>query len=191
MQAREITEMLAGWRDGDRAAADRLLPLIRAELLRLARRHLGRERKDHSMQPSSLVQEAFLRLLPGVDAGWRDRAHFFAVASQVMRHILVDYAREKRREKRGGGAVHIPVDAAVVLSSDQVEEIVGLDLALQRLAQTDERKSKVFEMRFFGGLSVDETAEVLRVAPNTVIRDWNFARAWLRRELSGAGKSDR
>jgi len=191
MQAREITEMLAGWRDGDRTAADRLLPLIRAELLRLARRHLGRERKDHSMQPSSLVQEAFLRLLPGVDAGWRDRAHFFAVASQVMRHILVDYAREKRREKRGGGAVHIPVDAAVVLSSDQVEEIVGLDLALQRLAQTDERKSKVFEMRFFGGLSVDETAEVLRVAPNTVIRDWNFARAWLRRELSGTGKSDR
>jgi RNA polymerase sigma factor (TIGR02999 family) len=167
------------------------LPLIRAELLRLARRHLGRERKDHSMQPSSLVQEAFLRLLPGVDAGWRDRAHFFAVASQVMRHILVDYAREKRREKRGGGAVHIPVDAAVVLSSDQVEEIVGLDLALQHLAQTDERKSKVFEMRFFGGLSVDETAEVLKVAPNTVIRDWNFARAWLRRELSGTGKSDR
>jgi len=191
MQAREITEMLAGWRDGDRTAADRLLPLIRAELLRLARRHLGRERKDHSMQPSSLVQEAFLRLLPGVDAGWRDRAHFFAVASQVMRHILVDYAREKRREKRGGGAVHIPVDAAVVLSSDQVEEIVGLDLALQRLAKTDERKSKVFEMRFFGGLRVDETAEVLRVAPNTVIRDWNFARAWLRRELSGAGKPDR
>ena len=191
MQAREITEMLAGWRDGDRTAADRLLPLIRAELLRLARRHLGRERKDHSMQPSSLVQEAFLRLLPGVDTGWRDRAHFFAVASQVMRHILVDYAREKRREKRGGGAVHIPVDAAVVLSSDQVEEIVGLDLALQRLAQTDERKSKVFEMRFFGGLSVDETAEVLRVAPNTVIRDWNFARAWLRRELSGTGKFDR
>jgi RNA polymerase sigma factor (TIGR02999 family) len=191
MQAREITEMLAGWRDGDHAAADRLLPLIRAELLRLARRHLGRERKDHSMQPSSLVQEAFLRLLPGVDAGWRDRAHFFAVASQVMRHILVDYAREKRREKRGGGAVHIPVDAAVVLSSDQVEEIMGLDLALQRLAQTDERKSKVFEMRFFGGLSVDETAAVLRVAPNTVIRDWNFARAWLRRELSGTGKSDR
>ena len=191
MQAREITEMLACWRDGDHAAADRLLPLIRAELLRLARRHLGRERKDHSMQPSSLVQEAFLRLLPGVDAGWRDRAHFFAVASQVMRHILVDYAREKRREKRGGGAVHIPVDAAVVLSSDQVEEIVGLDLALQRLAQTDERKSKVFEMRFFGGLSVDETAEVLRVAPNTVIRDWNFARAWLRRELSGARKADR
>src|SRR5215831_592023 len=182
--------MLAAWCNGDRAAGDRLLPLIRTELLRLARRHLGRESKNHSMQPSSLVQEAFLRLLPGVDAGWRDRAHFFAVASQVMRHILVDYAREKRREKRGGGAVHIPVDAAVVLSSDQVEEIVGLDLALQRLAQTDERKSKVFEMRFFGGLSVEEAAAVLGVAPNTVIRDWNFARAWLRRELGGSGVVD-
>jgi RNA polymerase sigma-70 factor, ECF subfamily len=183
MQAGEITGMLAGWRDGDRAALERLLPLIRTELHRLARRHLARERKDHSMQPSSLVQEAFLRLIPGVDAGWRDRAHFFAVASQVMRHILVDYAREKRRQKSGAGAVHIPVDAAVVLSAEQVEEIVGLDLALQRLAATDERKSKVFEMRFFGGLSVEETAEVLGVAPNTVIRDWDFARAWLRREL--------
>src|SRR5215472_16723382 len=157
MQAGEITEMLAGWRAGDRTAVDRLLPVIQAELLRLARRHLGRERKDHSMQPSSLVQEAFLRILPGVDVGWRDRAHFFAVASQVMRHILVDYARQKRREKRGGGAAHVPVDAAVVLSPDQVEEIVGLDIALQRLAATDERKGRVFEMRFFGGMSVEET----------------------------------
>jgi RNA polymerase sigma-70 factor (ECF subfamily) len=189
MQAGEITGMLAGWRDGDRAALERLLPLIRTELHRLARRHLARERKDHSIQPSSLVQEAFLRLIPGVDAGWRDRAHFFAVASHVMRHILVDYARQRHREKRGGGAVHIPVDAAVVLSPDQVDEIVSVDLALQRLAKTDERKSKVFEMRFFGGLSVEETAEVLGVAANTVIRDWNFARAWLRRELSDARKS--
>ena len=143
------------------------------------------------MQPSSLVQEAFLRMLPGVDAGWRNRAHFFAVASQVMRHVLVDYARQRRRVKRGRAAVHIPVDPAVILSPDQVDEIVGVDLALQRLAKTDERKSKVFEMRFFGGLSVEETAEVLGVAPNTVIRDWNFARALLRRELSGAGTSDR
>src|SRR5262249_51209101 len=110
-RAGDISGLLAGWREGDRAAMDRLLPLIRNELHRLARRHLGRERKDHSMQPSSLVQEAFLRLLPGVDAGWRDRAHFFAVASRVMRHILVDYARQRRREKRRGGAVHIPVDA--------------------------------------------------------------------------------
>src|SRR6516165_22532 len=133
-QAGEITGLLAGWRNGDPATMDRLLPLIRTELHRLARRHLGHERRNHTMQPSSLVQEAFLRLLPGVDAGWRDRTHFFAVASQIMRHILVDYARQKHREKRGGGAVHISVDAAVVLSPDQVEEIVGLDLALQQLA---------------------------------------------------------
>jgi RNA polymerase sigma factor (TIGR02999 family) len=191
MQTRtgEITGMLAGWQGGDRAALDRLLPLIHSELHRLARRHLGRERKNHTMQPSSLVQEAFLRLLPGVDARWRNRTHFFAVASQVMRHVLVDYARERRRLKRGGAAVHIPVDSAVVLSPEQVEQIVEIDLALQRLAKVDERKSRVLEMRFFGGLSVEETAEVLGVAPNTVIRDWNFARAWLRRELGGARRS--
>ena len=186
-QAGQITGLLAIWRAGNQDALDRLVPLIRTELYRLARRHLGREGKHHNMQPSSLVQEAFLRLLPRADAGWRDRAHFFAAASQVMRHVLVDYAREKRRMKRGGAAVHIPVDAAVVLSPEQVEQIVAVDLALQRLAKVDERKSRVFELRFFGGLSAEETAEVLRVAPNTVIRDWNFARAWLRRELGGAG----
>jgi RNA polymerase sigma factor (TIGR02999 family) len=189
-QAGDITGLLAGWREGDREALDRLLPLIRTELHRLARRHLGRERKNHTMQPSSLVQEAFLRLLPRTDAGWHDRTHFFAVASQVMRHVLVDYARERRRLKRGGAAVHIPVDDVVVLSSEQVEQIVAVDLALQRLAKADERKSRVLELRFFGGLSVEEAAEVLGVAPNTVIRDWNFARAWLRRELSGAGAAD-
>jgi RNA polymerase sigma-70 factor (ECF subfamily) len=189
-QAGEITRLLAGWRQGDRAALDELWPLIRTELHRLARRHLGRERKNHTIQPSSLMQEAFLRLLPGRDAGWQNRAHFFSVASQVMRHVLVDHAREQLRQKRRGAAVHIPIDAAVVLSPEQVEQIVAVDLALQRLAKNDERKSRVFEMRFFGGLSVEETAEVLGVAPNTVIRDWNFARAWLRRELGGAGMAD-
>ena len=189
-QAGQITGLLAIWRGGDQSALDRLLPLIRTELQRLARRHLWRERKNHTMQPSSLVQETFLRLIPGAHAGWRDRAHFFAAASQVMRHVLVDYARERRRAKRGGATVRIPVDAAVVLSPQQVEQVVAVDLALQRLARADERKSRVFEMRFFGGMSVEETAEVLRVAPNTVIRDWNFARAWLRRELGGAGMAD-
>jgi RNA polymerase sigma factor (TIGR02999 family) len=190
-QAGDITRLLAGWREGDRSALDRLLPLIRAELDRLARRHLRRERKHHPMQPSSLVQEAFVRLLPGADVEWQNRAHFFAVASQVMRHVLVDYARERLRQKRGGGAVHIPIDAAAVLSSQQVEHVVAVDLALQRLATTDERKSRVFEMRFFGGLTVKEAAEVLGVAPNTIIRDWNFARAWLRRELGGTERADR
>jgi len=182
-QTSQISGLLAGWREGDRHALDRLLPLIRNELHRLARRHLASERKSYAMQPSSLVQEAFLRLLPGADPGWRDRAHFFAAASQVMRHVLVDRARERRRMKRGDAAIHIPIDAAVVLSPDQVDEIVAVDLALQRLAEEDVRKSRVFEMRFFGGMSVEETAEVLGVAPNTVIRDWSFARAWLRREL--------
>jgi len=186
--AGDITRLLAGWRAGDRSALNRLLPLVRAELDRLARRHLGRER-PHQMQPSSLVQEAFLRLLPGAEVAWQDRAHFFAVASQVMRHVLVDHARERLRQKRGGGAALIPIDAAVVLSSQQIEQVVAVDLALQRLANTDERKSRVFEMRFFGGLTVEEVAEALGVAPNTVIRDWNFARAWLRRELGGGKRT--
>ena len=142
------------------------------------------------MQPSSLVQEAFLRLLPGAPVEWQNRAHFFAVASQVMRHVLVDHARERRRQKRGGGAIHVPLEAAALLSPQQVEHIVAIDLALHQLAIADERKSRVFEMRFFGGLTVSEVAEVLGVAPNTVIRDWNFARAWLRRELAGTDRPD-
>lgn len=181
----DVTGLLASWRSGEREALDRLLPLIRTELHHLARRHLGRERRNHTTQPSSLVQEAFVRLLPGADQGWQNRAHFFAVASTVMRHVLVDHARARLGAKHGGGAAHIPLDAAVVLSSDQIDRIVAVDLALQRLADTDERKSRVFEMRYFAGLTVEETAEALGVAPNTVIRDWSFARAWLRRELGG------
>ena len=183
VQATNITRLLAGWRDGDRAALDRLVPLIQRELHRIARRHLARERRDHTMQPSSLVQEAFVRLLPEGQAGWHDRAHFFAVASQVIRHVLVDYARQKRCAKRGAGAVHVPLDAAAVLSPEQVDEVVAVDLALQRLAALDARKSQVFELRFFGGLSLEETAEALGIGTRTVVRDWNFARAWLRREL--------
>jgi RNA polymerase sigma factor (TIGR02999 family) len=186
----EITGLLVSWREGNRAALDALLPLIQRELNHIARRHLGRERKDHSIQPSSLVQEAFLRLLSDREVEWRSRAHFFAIASTVMRHVLVDHARRRSRAKRGGAAVHVPVDVAAVLSPDQVEEVVAIDLALQRLAAVDQRKSQVLEMRFFGGLSVEETAEALGVAPNTVTRDWNFARAWLRRELGGEGAAE-
>ena len=187
----EITRLLTAWRQGDRAALDELWPLIRAELLGLARRHLNRERKNHTIQPSSLVQEAFVRLMPKDGSGWNDRAHFYAVASQIMRHVLVDYARRRLRQKRGSGAVHIPIDAAVVLAPGQVEQIVAVDLALQHLAKVDERKSRVFEMRAFGGLTVEEIAEILSVAPNTVIRDWNFARAWIKRELGSHGTIDR
>jgi RNA polymerase sigma factor (TIGR02999 family) len=185
-----ITELLISWREGNRAALDILMPLIQRELNQIARRHLGRERKNHTMQPSSLVQEAFLRLLPEGHVEWQNRAHFFAIASRVMRNVLVDHARRRSRAKRGGAVVHLPVDVALALSPDQVEEVVAVDLALQRLAALDERKSKVLEMRFFGGLSVEETAEALGVGPNTVTRDWNFARAWLRRELGGEGTAE-
>jgi RNA polymerase sigma-70 factor (ECF subfamily) len=184
-EAGDITRLLASWRAGDHTAMDRLLHLLQRELKRIARRHLARERKDHTMQPSSLVQEAFLRLLPGRDLEWQDRVHFFRAASCVMRHVLVDHARRHRRAKRGNRAVHIPIDGDTILSPDQVEEVVAIDLALQRLAALDERKSNVLEMRLFGGLSIEETAAALGIAPNTVLRDWNFARAWLRRELSG------
>ena len=190
-QGGEITRLLTAWRQGDRAALDRLWPLIRTDLLGLARRHLKSERKNHTIQPSSLVQEAFVRLMPEGDSGWNDRAHFYAVASQIMRHVLVDYARRRLRQKRGGGAVHIPIDAAAVLAPRQVEQIVAVDLALQRLAKADERKSRVFEMRFFGGLTVEEVGAILGVSPNTVIRDWNFARAWIKRELGNPGTIDR
>jgi RNA polymerase sigma factor (TIGR02999 family) len=184
----DITGILASWTAGDQAALNRLLPLIQRELQLIARRHLASERQGQSMQPSSLIQEAFLRLLPGGNIEWRDRAHFFAATSTVMRHVLVDHARKRKREKRGAGAVHIPIDTAMILSPDQVEEVVAIDLALERLAKLDERKSKVLEMRLFGGLSIEETAAALGIAPNTVLRDWNFARAWLRRELGLADK---
>jgi RNA polymerase sigma factor (TIGR02999 family) len=189
-QGGEITRVLADWRQGDRSALDELWPLIRTELLRLAKRHLSREHRNPTMQPSSLVQEAFVRLVPQVGSGWHDRTHFYAVASQIMRHVLVDDARRRLRQKRGSGAVHIPIDEAVVLAPEQIEQIVAVDLALQRLATTDERKSRVLEMRLFGGLTVEEVAEALSVAPNTVIRDWNFARAWLKRELRNLGTID-
>jgi RNA polymerase sigma-70 factor, ECF subfamily len=189
-QAGDITRLLAAWREGDHAALDELLPFVLPELHRLARRQLARERKNHTIQPSSLVQEAFLRLLPDADRYWHNRAHFFAVASRVMRHVLVDHARDRLRQKRAGTAVHIPIEAAVILSPGQLEQVVAVDLALQRLEKLDERKSRVFEMRFFGGLSVDEVAAILGVAPNTVIRDWRFAQAWLNRELGQLGTND-
>jgi RNA polymerase sigma factor (TIGR02999 family) len=179
----DITTLLVSWRAGDPDALNRLLTVIRRELRAIARRHLAGEGRDHSMEASSLLNEALLRLLSAHQIDWQSRAHFFGVASQVMRHVLVDHARRKRRLKRGGPIRDAPIDAATALTSDQLEEVIAVDLALQRLAQRDERKSKVFEMRFFGGLTVEETASALGISENTVIRDWSFARAWLRREL--------
>jgi RNA polymerase sigma factor (TIGR02999 family) len=183
----DITALLVNWRAGDPDALTQLLPVISRELRAIARRHLAGERRDHSMEASSLLNEALLRLLSARPIDWQNRAHFFSVASQVMRHVLVDHARRKRRLKRGGPFGDAPIDAATALTSDQLEEVIAVDLALERLAQRDERKSKVFEMRFFGGLTVEETAAALRISENTVIRDWSFARAWLRRELGSTG----
>jgi RNA polymerase sigma factor (TIGR02999 family) len=185
----DITQLLNRWKNGDAAALNEMLPLVRRELDQIARRHLARECKDHTMQPSSLVQEAFLRLLQGVDISWQNRTHFYAVASRVMRRVLVDYARARKRIKRGESPVRVELESAPTLSADQVDLIVGIDLALQRLASLDERKSRVFELRFFGGLEVDETAAALGVSEITVVRDWKFATAWLRRELA-PGVSD-
>ena len=186
-RAADITELLTRWRSGDGSALERLLPAVQRELNQIARRHLGREGKGNSVQPSSLVQEAFLRLFPACEVDWQDRSHFFAVASRVMRHVLVDHARARSCGKRGGVAAHLPIHDCLLLSPEQLEQVVAIDLALERLSELDERKSKVLEMRLFAGLSVEETAEALGIAPNTVIRDWSFARAWLRRELGGEG----
>jgi RNA polymerase sigma factor (TIGR02999 family) len=182
----DITALLVSWRAGDTDALNRLLTLIRRELRAIAQRHLANEPRDHSMEPSSLLHEALLRLLSARQIDWQNRAHFFSVASQVMRHVLVDHARRQRRLKRGGPARDAPIDAATALSSDELEEVIAIDLALERLAQLDERKSKVFEVRFFGGMTVRETAAALGVSENTAISDWSFARAWLRRELGSS-----
>jgi len=186
--AEQITKLLGKWRNGDRGALDRVALLVHSDLVHIARARLGRVRRHHTLQPTALVNEAFVRLLGGHQVAWHDRAHFFAVAAQVMRHVLVDYARERHRAKRRGSAAHIQIGEAVVLAPDRLEELLAIDEALDNLAAIDPRKSQVVEMRFFGGLEVEETAEVLGVTPNTVIRDWQFARAWLRARLVSGAK---
>lgn len=180
-----VTELLAAWRGGDREALERLMPMVYAELRRLARQRLARERKDHTLATGALVHEAYLRLAGQGRARFRDRAHFFAVASSMMRRVLVDYARTRGYQKRGGGAVHVPLDDARAVSAERAFEVVALDDALTALAELDERRSRIVELRVFGGLSVEETAETLQVSPGTVRRDWTLAKAWLRRRLDG------
>jgi RNA polymerase sigma-70 factor, ECF subfamily len=180
----EITTLLLAWGSGDRAALDQLMPLVHDELRRMAHRYLGRERAGHTLQSAALVNEAYLKLLGERQMDWQNRAHFFAVASQVMRQILVDYARTRNRDRRGGGVQRVSLEDALAVASEQSAELVALDDALHGLAAFDERKSKVAELRFFGGLSVEETAEVLQVSPVTVMREWRLAKAWLYRELN-------
>ncbi len=181
---KQITELLVAWGNGDRRALDQLMPLIYDELRRLAHRYLGRERAGHTMQTTDLVNEAYLKLVNEREMQWQNRAHFFAVSAQMMRMILVDYARRRNYAKRGGGAQRVSFDEALVVSDERAADLIALDDALKGLAILDERKSRVAELRYFGGLSVEETAEVLKVSAVTVMREWRLAKAWLYRELN-------
>jgi RNA polymerase sigma-70 factor (ECF subfamily) len=179
----EITQLLADWSEGDEAAFQRLLPLVYDELHRLANAYMRRERQDHTLQTTALIHEAYLRLLGQQNVRWQTRAHFFAVAARAMRNILVDHARGRGRAKRGDGAAILPLGDVAPMSGERADELVAVNTALDGLTAIDPRKGRVFELRYFGGMSIDEAAEALKVSPATVTRDWRMARAWLRREL--------
>ncbi len=180
----EITRLLRAWSGGDRAALDQLTPVVYKELYRIARGHMRRENQGNTLQTTALVNEAYLRLVDVPNVGWKDRAHFFAVSAQMMRRILVDAARARASGKRGGGARRVDLDQVPDISSGRHRELVAVDEALNVLAEMDPRKARVVELRFFGGLSVEETAEVLGISAQSVMRDWRLAKAWLMRELS-------
>jgi len=182
--AHEITRLLQAWTEGEQSALDRLIPLVYQELHRLAHHYMGRERSGHTLQTTALLNEAYLRLVDSAKPSWQSRAHFFAVSAQVMRRILVDWARSRQAVKRGGQERPLELEEALVIADAPGADLVGLDDALKALAALDQRKSEVVELRFFGGLSVEEAAEVLKISPETVMRDWKFAKSWLRRELS-------
>lgn len=182
----EITQQLIAWSNGDAAALERLIPVVYQELRRMADQYLRREDVGHSLQPTALVHEAYLRLIDQTKVEWKNRAQFFGVAAQMMRRILIDHAKTKHRLKRGGTAIKVLLDENVNISQERAAELIALDDALQELAQMDERKSRIVELRYFGGLSVDETAEVLGVSDKTVMRDWNLAKAWLYQQLTNS-----
>jgi len=188
--AGEITQLLGELRTGNKAAESRLLELVYPELRKIASRYLKAERPGHTLQPTALVNEAYLQLAGQMEKDWQNRSHFLAVAAQLMRRILVDYARSKKADKRDGARRRVELTDALAVADDQLNEILTIDAALHRLAVFDPRRSKVVELRFFGGLTEDEVAEVLQVAPRTVKRDWNVAKAWLHGELSNAMASD-
>ena len=180
----EITQLLMNWSQGDKAALDQLVPLVYPELRRLAKRHMDREGPAHTLQTSALINEAYLKLVDQQNVKWQNRAHFFAVAAQVMRHILVDHARTRNYAKRGGGAPKLPLDEAAALTAQRAGQLIALDDALRDLAALDERKSQIIELRFFGGLSLEETAEVMKISPSTVQREWRAAKAWLHHTMT-------
>lgn len=184
-----VTALLLDWRGGDEGAVERLLPLVHDELRRIARRHMAGERPDHVLQATALVNEAYLRLVDVRRVQWQDRAHFFAMAARVMRRILVDFARAQKNQKRGGALHRVTLDQNLPIASETPEDVIAIDEALTSLAAQYERKSQVVELRFFGGLSVEETADVLKISQETVMRDWKFAKNWLVRELSRSSAS--
>jgi RNA polymerase sigma factor (TIGR02999 family) len=179
----DITGLLLAWNGGDGKALEALVPLIYDELRRMARRYMTGEREDHTLQASALVNEAYLKLVDSSRVQWKNRAHFFAVSAQLMRRILVDFARKKRNQKRGGPMRTLPFDENLVVSKDRAKDIVALDDALNALAVSHERASRVVELRYFVGMSTEETAEVLQISTDTVLRDWRFGKSWLLREL--------
>jgi RNA polymerase sigma-70 factor (ECF subfamily) len=179
----DVTRLLARWKDGDEAALQELVPIVHQELRRVARRQMAGERPGHVLQPTALVNEAYLRLVDLKQMQWQDRAHFFAMAARLMRRILVDVARSRGYQKRGGGAQQVSFTQALNVAAPPATDVVALDEALEALAQVDERKSQVVELRFFGGLSVEEAAKVLHVSRETIKRDWTFAKMWLLRHL--------
>lgn len=181
---KNVTQMLADWRKGDRSALDKLMPMVYQELRRLASSYLRRERPDHTLQPTALVHEAYFRLVDQRNVSWQNRAHFFGIAAQMMRRILVDHARSHLYAKRGGGAQKLALDEAIAVPGQEPEvDIAALDEALNNLQAIDPRQSRIVELRYFGGLSIEATAEVLKISPATVKREWNIARTWLHREI--------
>ena len=178
-----VTQLLKDWSAGDRAATDRLMPLVYEELRRLAHQYMRREKPGHTLQTSALVNEAYVRLVDQSKIEWKSRAHFFGIAALLMRRILVDQARRRNFAKRGGSAIQVSLTDVVAVAHEQSASVVALDDALKTLEQEDPRKARIVELRFFGGMSIEETAEALSVSPGTVMREWTFARAWLRKEM--------
>jgi len=189
-QPKDVTVLLKAWTAGDEGALAELTPLVYGELHRLARGYMARERNSPTLETGAIINEAFLRLVHWKTARYENRSHFYGLAAQIMRRVLVDHARSRGYRKRGGGMRPVELDEAVVMSPERSPDLIALDEALNRLASVDERKGKVVELRFFGGLSVEETAEVLKVSPFTVARDWTLAKAWLHRELGGQGNPE-
>lgn len=185
-----ITELLIAWYDGDQSAPEKLMPLVEKSLHQIAGRYMRRENPSHTLQTTALVNEAYIQLVDQRKTRWQNRAHFFGIAAGIMRRILLNYARDRRRDKRGGGVKRVPLSEVAIMSEERSEELIALDWALRKLESVDERKSRVVELRYFGGLSVEETAAFLKVSPLTVARDWKLARAWLRCEIERGGALD-